>query len=316
MPRLRIFLILALGIPLFAQSSQPGRVVDDAGSGAVDHVRILVQDIGKSRREYHDLLGFDLAGAEPVVLPEGSSHDAMFLANRSYLELLGVARREELLKARAWIVGFLDHQQGAHSVGLAVSSAEGLAERLRSRGVDAPVSTLASKDPARPFVHVTPKLPNLPEGAIFFTQYPPRKAPAPEEHHANSAERILTVWIVVKNVHKASQDARLLGFRPVRSIRSKVLGATGEEFATESGSILLLQAKGSGLVSAFAQQRSMGVMGVTLAVKDLTTARTFVEKQTNRNFSTYRGLYGSSFLIPADLASGVWIEMTQEPIGH
>jgi catechol 2,3-dioxygenase-like lactoylglutathione lyase family enzyme len=313
MKMVSILVLLALSLPAPAQSEPGLGKPDQSVLGSIDHVRILVRDIDKARDAYHKL-GFDLA-PEPAILPEGSAHEAMWLIGHTYLELIGVADREKLLQQRPWIVEFVEQHQGAHSVGLAVPSAEDLANRLRSRGIDAPVSRLLPKAGAKPFIHVTPKLPHLPDGALFFTQKPPRNVGSAQQadpRQPNSAERILAVWILVKDLKKAGSDIRSVGFHPLRSVSSKALGVKGKEFAANGGSLVLLHAIGSGPASTFARDRPEGVMGVSLMVADLAAARTLVEKNANRNFSTYRGFYGDSFLIPPELASGVWIEMTQE----
>jgi len=53
-------------------------------------------------------------------------------------------------------------------------------------------------------------------------------------------------------------------------------------------------------------------MGVSLEVGRLPTARSLLEKNTQRKFASYSGSYGKSILIPAELAHGLWIEMFQK----
>jgi 4-hydroxyphenylpyruvate dioxygenase-like putative hemolysin len=142
--------------------------------------------------------------------------------------------------------------------------------------------------------------------------YPPgTRSPRPFEH-PNSAQRIAAVWIVVKDVRTASFDLKALGWRAVGAVRSRSLGATGREFATDNSSIMLLQPNGTGPAAEFRRQRGEGVMGVSVAVTDLARAHLLVETNTGRKFPEYDGFHGKSFLVPADLASGCWIEFTQE----
>jgi 4-hydroxyphenylpyruvate dioxygenase-like putative hemolysin len=128
----------------------------------------------------------------------------------------------------------------------------------------------------------------------------------------NASETVRAAWIVVKDLDKAASDLQALGFRHVRSFHSDTLDARGQEFAAVRGSIVLLHASGQGPASQFASKRGEGVMGVTLTVLDLSKTRALIEKNANRTFSTYHGLYGNSFLIPAELARGVWIEFVEE----
>jgi len=304
----------ALILVLFSLASK-GTGADHQHSvgGSIDHVRILVRDISDSREAY-EKLGFEFGDARPLILPEGSSHYAMWLKERTYLELLGVADRERLSKERPWIVDFIARTQGCHSVGITVDSAKELSDRLRAGGVDAPVSALVSKPGVEPILHVTPKLPHLPEGVIFFTQKHPQRASVSHDiRHANTSERILAVWIVVHDLSEAAKDMRRLGFPLVRSVESPTLGARGQEFATEHGYIVLLQGSDNGPVKTFAHERQEGLMGVTVGVIDLDKARSLVERNSRRKLPIYTGFYGKSFLVPADLGSGAWIEMTTEP---
>jgi Glyoxalase-like domain len=86
-------------------------------SGIIDHVRVLVHDMGACQDVYRNTLGFDLSHAEALVYQEGSAHNSSRLADGTYVELVGIADRDKLLNARPWIVHFLHDHQGVHSVG-------------------------------------------------------------------------------------------------------------------------------------------------------------------------------------------------------
>jgi catechol 2,3-dioxygenase-like lactoylglutathione lyase family enzyme len=304
---------------LLAPHASSGDTSDaQSTTGSFDHIRILVHDISAARNSYRDQLGFSFPYTDPYVYAEGSAHDTSDLPDGTYLELVGITDRAKLEQVRPWIVRFLETQQGVHSIGLQVPSANSVAHRLQSRGITAPIFKLARANPQDPPVLlVTPKLPHLPEGAIFFLEYPPRKRGGDESKAApirqtNTAERIVAVWIVVKDLARAADELEMLGFRRCRSLRSATLGAKVREFAADRGRIVLLGAAGNGAVAQFANARGMGVMGFTLAAPDLERARALVERSSAQHFETYQGLYGTSFLIPGDSAEGAWIEMAQE----
>jgi hypothetical protein len=282
-----------------------------ASVGTVDHVRILVRDIKQTRITYLNRLGFASTRTEPFVYPEGSAHDGAPLSDTQYIEWLGVVDRDKMLQSRPWMVQFLDKYEGAHSVGMKVASADELAARLRARGIEAPVFTVVRKEGDKPVVLVTPKLPHIPEGAVFFVQYPPRKSPPSTVPQPNTAKAIRAIWIVVRDVKGATTDIQALGFKHLRSMKSNTLGAEGEEFGSERGNIVLLRPKASGAAAEFSRQRGEGVMGISLLVDNADRAREIVEKGTGRTLRMYKGWYGTSFLIPAETASGAWIEMVQ-----
>lgn len=286
--------------------------------GSIDHVRILVHDMGACQDVYRNKLGFDLSRTEAVVYQEGSAHNTARLADGTYIELVGIADREQLLNMRPWIVDFLQDHQGAHSVGVLVPSATRISDHLQSSGIDATIYDLVGSGPGDKPIHlVTPKLANLPEGAIFFLEYPQesleRRRSLPSAVNTNTAQGILGIWIVVKDLGKASNDAEALGFHSVRSLESQALGARGREFEAGHGKIVLLQASvPDGPASRFARDRGDGVIGISLEVDDFAKARALIEKNTNRTLAPYAGSYGKSFSLPAELSCGAWIEMVQK----
>src|SRR5271167_837675 len=98
-----------------------------------------------------------------------------------------------------------------------------------------------------------------------------------------------------------------------RLLKFDVLGARGREFDIRDGRILLLETDSPGKSAAdFSRERVQGVIGLTLSVSDLRKAQSLLEENTQRKLPTYDGIYGKSFLVPAELANGVWIEMVQK----
>lgn len=117
----------------------------------------------------------------------------------------------------------------------------------------------------------------------------------------------------MKDLSDAIRDAEALGFRRMRPLESKILGTEGEEFETARGKIILLRANTSdGPAAQFACDRGEGVLGVTLDAIDIAKVHALIEKNVKRTLPLYAGFYGNSFLVPAELACGVWIEMVQK----
>ena len=280
---------------------------------SIDHVRVLVRDIAAAQNTLH-ALGFEMRRPEPSVYQEGSAHNSAPLSDGTYLELVGIADREKLLKSRPWIVEFLQHYQGAHSVGLITSSAKDVSDRLKSQGIDAPIFTLIGSNPeAKPFLVITPKLADLPEGAIFFVEYPWKRSSPPQVSQPNTAQGTIAVWILVNNLEKASKDMEMIGFHSTRQVNFDVLGASGREFDVGEGRILLLESASPDKPAAdFSRGRVQGVIGLTVSVSDLKKAKSLLQENTHRELATYDGIYGKSLLVPAELANGTWIEMVQK----
>jgi hypothetical protein len=169
---------------------------------------------------------------------------------------------------------------------------------------------------------VTFKKPILPADSISFFQY--ANAAAREErirkdnasgrtHHANTAKRIAAVWIVVRDLKATTKAFGLAGLYAGEGRKFPALGAAGREIEAGGGRIVLLEPKGkTGKAASYLAERGEGIMGVSIEVGSLETARALLEKNTKREFGSYAGAYGNSILIPAELAHGVWIEMFQK----
>lgn len=119
--RLRWYGVLMAG--MLAVACGPAFAVESP-VGEVDHVRVLVRDIGAARENCILSPGFVSPVAAPVICPEGSAHDAARFAAGGYFGLFGIADREGMTKSRPWMVEFLDKHEGAHSAGFKIAAAD------------------------------------------------------------------------------------------------------------------------------------------------------------------------------------------------
>jgi hypothetical protein len=127
---------------------------------------------------------------------------------------------------------------------------------------------------------------------------------------ASMQKPLRAVWIVVANLKKAVKVYTSIGLRPKGALKIPYLGAICREVEVGSGSILLIQpTQAGGYAASFLKQAGEGIMGVSLAVANLSTAWALLAQNMRRPFARYRGAYGESILIPGELATGLWIEM-------
>jgi catechol 2,3-dioxygenase-like lactoylglutathione lyase family enzyme len=314
---------------LVAQNKKQNDSVLGAGDG-LDHVGILVRDLEAAKDTYRDTLGFWIQPRGVFnVNTSGIKTSSAFFEDGSYLYLIAVNDLETVRQKRASYLAFLEKHEGAKFLILKVSSAERTAKFLRARGLDVndpdtrTVMTPGAKVMPPPIGWaVTFKTPILPADSVSFFQ--PASAAANEErirqsnasgrtHHANTAKRIAAVWMVVRDLKAATKAFELAGLAAGERRKFPELGAAGREIEAGGGRIVLLEPKGkTGKAASFLAERDEGIMGVSIEVGSLTTARALLEKNTKRNFVSYSGPYGDSILIPAELANGLWIEMFQK----
>ena len=290
------------------------------GTGhGIDHVGIAVRDLETAKKDYRDVLGFTVfAGGKH---PAGSRNSGPVLGS-GYLELITFWDRT---KAQgAMLAKFLEKHEGALFVGLDVFPVDDTAKLLRSRGVNiqGPEAGSINDDPEQ---HDQPpafrlvgletgavpaaRLPAKSTDALFFLQYQ-----GVGTVHPNTAKRLSSVWMAVSDLEASVRAYESMGFRPARKLAVPQLGAQGQEIEAGQGTILLLQPeKSAGNVASFLAERGAeGVMGVSIEVANLQTARDVLKSNTKRQFELYNGPYGQSILIPPELTHGVWIELFQK----
>jgi catechol 2,3-dioxygenase-like lactoylglutathione lyase family enzyme len=295
------------------------------GSGhGIDHIGIAVRDLETAKKTYRDVLGFAVfAGGKHL---NGTRNGGPALES-GYLELITFWDRT---KTEGGVVAkFLEKHEGPFFLGLDVSPVDDTAKLLRTRGFDiqGPESGSINVDPDQ---HEQPDQPDQPLGswrpvglqsgpvpaahlpaksadAIFFIQYQPTV-------HPNTAKKLSSVWMGVRNLEASEKEYESMGFRAARNLAAPQLGARGQEIEAGQGTILLLQPQESaGKVASFLAERGAeGIMGVSIEVASLQTARSLLETNTKRQFEPYVGPYGQSILIPPELTHGVWIEFFQK----
>ena len=293
----------------------------------LDHPGILVHDLEAAKDTYRDTLGFWIQPRGVVsVLTSGIKISNASFEDGSYLQLTAVDDLEKARLNRPAYLAFLEKHEGAKYLMLNVSSAESTARFLRAHGLDVndpssrTITAPGAKEMAPPAAWaVTFNKPILPADSVGFVQFANREErirqanASGRTNHPNTAKRIAAVWIVVRDLKAATKAFGLAGLAARESRKFPALGAAGREIEAGGGRIILLEPKDkAGKAASFLAERDEGIMGVSLEVGSLETARTLLEKNTKRAFVSYAGAYGSSILIPAELAYGVWIEMFQK----
>ena len=310
--------LLALGGQAAAQGLGDGR--------GIDHVGPMVRlENFEAAGDAWTQLGFSLT---PTLLsPLGAKNRLIWLSDQTYLEILAFT---ELNEFTAQFLAFLEHHEGAKFYGTDVVDAAQAISFLNSAGyanvgpIPAPPLTIESTGEV---VGLSPLWysiillgPVAPDNSNFFLDYDeaqvqqmfadfPALAPQP---HANTAQKIDTLWLVVSDLDAAIAFYEGLGLE-VRFKHKKIdyLGARGAEVRYHNNTLALLQPDGPGLVADFAADRGEGILGVSLEVGDLETARTLINGNTGLNLQTFKDKGRERFLIPASLTHGFLVEMVE-----
>jgi hypothetical protein len=161
---------------------------------------------------------------------------------------------------------------------------------------------------------------NAPASDLFLIEYdfdtirrlgdacpPLYRGDVPE--HPNTAQRLASAWVVVRDLEPAVDTLRRLGLAEGGPVVLRELGTQGVEFEVGEGSLLLLKPMGAATDVIPAGGRTSKPMGVSIEVDDLGAACDILETGLSRTFEPYAGLYGESLLVPAELTQGLWIEL-------
>lgn len=305
----------------------------------IDEVIILVRDLEAAQDVYGNVLGFTLLPPKGSAyrLPSGLKISGAYFAENQ-LELRAIDDPEKAAENRPEYANFLEQHEGARSLVLAVSSLDATASFLRARGFEISepipgvfdgttiwriVTFTNSVLPGLPLVGQRPTGPGVrPDdewlqrvATVWFVEYVDSQVDSREEwppQHPNTARGIKSVWIGVRDLVTATKAYESVGLRSGQRQNLPQLEASGREIEAGRGVILLLEPQSEvGKVASFLAHRGEGIMGVSIEVRDLGTARKLIERNTGLEFAPYAGLYGNSILISAEIAHGLWIEMFQ-----
>jgi catechol 2,3-dioxygenase-like lactoylglutathione lyase family enzyme len=129
--------------------------------------------------------------------------------------------------------------------------------------------------------------------------------------HPNTAQRIDTLWLVVSDLDAAIDFYEGLGLEVRRHKRIDYLGGRGAEVRYRNSTLALLEPDGPGLVADFVADRGEGILGASIEVGNLHTARSLIQHNTGLHLRTFEHKGRDRFLIPASLTHGFLIEMVE-----
>ena len=132
------------------------------------------------------------------------------------------------------------------------------------------------------------------------------------EIHANTARKLLSVWVVVPSADEAVKQAARFGFAATKNHRT-ALGEEGQEVQCGEGTIVFFEAthRDSALAN-LVKERGLGPFGISVGVADLKRAQRIVQDGTHASFELQRVQNRLSFIVPSELAAGTVFEFVQQ----
>lgn len=315
-----IVAVLAFAHPLTAQELGIGR--------GIDHVAHLVrlENFTATGNVFTEKLGF--SATPPLLSPLGGKNQLIWFDDLTYLELLTFTAENEFT---APFLAFLAEHEGGKFFGSEVTDFTAALNFLNGAGYPAvgpiPAAPLVL-EPTGEVVGATPLWYSVilaavvaPDNSEFFLDYDeaqvqamfdafPALAPRP---HANTAHKIDTLWLVVPDLDAAIDFYAGLGLE-VRGKHKKIhyLGARGAEVDLGNATLALLRPDGPGLTADFVADRGQGILGASIEVGHLGTARHLVNTNTGLHLRSFKYKGRERFLIPAAVTRGLLLEMVEE----
>jgi catechol 2,3-dioxygenase-like lactoylglutathione lyase family enzyme len=298
----------AMKLPMFLLTAAALQSTGTAGSAAsrtttnLEHVVIAVRDLAVATTSY-ERLGFTVTpgGSHPS---GGTTGNGVFFGDGTYLELLTFYDREKA----ADLAKFLEEREGPRSIAVEVSSAVAIRDSLQAAGIEGNEPTKGKWESSSPvtkeWLTVDPKA-ALP-GNIFFIDY--LRA---SQSHPNTAIGIRSVWVMVKSVQEATHTFERLGFSVGRRIHAPRFGAVAQEVKLGKASLMLMMSKEKRTDGDHEPTAGSDIVCLSIMVQDLEATRAVIEARSGRTPEVYKGIYGNSVSIPANLTHGVEIEFVQ-----
>ena len=304
----------------------PAQTLLGQGRG-VDHVGVGVRDLARAQHDYEQL-GFKVGKGGHF--PGGLSNSIVDLQNNSYLELLSVSANTSIKQGDASeIADFLNRHEGAMFLGINVASAKAAADYLKDHNFDVtgpdPGSIMKEGEttPPPPMWYSVGTADKPAAGKkgftipIFLIEYlstnwTDTARAEGRMDHPNTAMGIHAVWFAVHDADTQLRTLRDAGLEVGETREARFLGAHGREVKAGQGVLLLLESSDkNGLLTRYLSDHDEGLIGLSIEVAFLGKARQLAESGTGRKLETYKGFYGTSFLLPPEVTHGVWLEMFQ-----
>jgi len=343
--RIILFLIVAGSL---AAAQNPSSVI---GNGwGLDHVIVAVQDSNAVEHIFAHELGFSpiALGQNPS---NGIANAAVFLPPAAYIELQWPYRAltADARPVSFLVRKKLETGGGPAAYNVDISPAKQAADAMRQLGLrvslpPSPIRRDVDGKEARgawQSVDIDPRdqaaqpygVPGGP--GVGFLEYqnqqdrlkpnrfqrvldravkevPDSRRPA-GEIHANTARKLLSVWVAVPNVAEAVNQAARFGFPASERNHVEALGEVGQEVHCGEGSIVFFEiAHQTSALAALVKKQGLGPFGISVGVADLKTAQHVIQEGTKGIFEIQRTGNRTSFIVPAELAAGTAFEFVQQ----
>ena len=323
--------LIVLSVSLFTWASEalanggpPGPAGIDEG---IDHVTMLVrpESFPQTLAVFSSDLGFTTT---PVLTsPAATMSSLVWFPDLTYVEIASPFEENPLT---APFLDFLDSHEGGKFYAIGTADALAWSSHLTAAGYPntGPIAAfplmlessgqVLSVDPLWQSVFLTAQI--APDDSLFFIENDdaqvqqmfvdhPALAPSP---HANTAQSLETVYLVVEDMNAAIAFYEGMGFPVVgRGRHIHHLGGRGPQVIFPGNTLTLLESTGPGVVADFVDARGEGVLGASVRVANLLVAKLVITCNTGASLPLVRHRGRWRFVVPPELTNDFLLEMVQ-----
>jgi hypothetical protein len=288
------------------------------GEIGIDHILLWSKD-NRSAETALDKLGFTLS-PKAGSYGAGISNKLVWFKNWTFIEFLWLSEPEKARAEAKKEYAFATTTNGANGFGISVRNADETYRTLAAAGLNPEQPGAEAYDPDGPN---GPKEPVVNQwrfmflkdaslaGNPFFVEYKKKAEGMRSERHANGAQRMSAIWVLVADANEAARKYTGAAFAPGRPIVLERLGLKGVALQAGEGEIFLLQPTRTGAYTQVLQRRGEHVAGISVQVSDLAATRKLLKERTGSEPMLHSGAFGRSLIPTVQAPLGLTFEFHQ-----
>ncbi|WP_225737508.1 VOC family protein [Dyella acidiphila] len=291
-----------------------------APANKIDHILLWGRNIDEVTSIMTTKLGFQV---KPGRDPSGVANRFVRFADLGYIELLGMTKpNPEMDPGEQADQASLHGGAGARQFGLHTTELDQARTLLQQRGFGVtPIFSAAANDPdgtgpqgpRRWQLFVLQPSP-LSSGTFLIDYAPLKSDPASVmddrigREQPNGARALSAIWLLSADAAANKTQFERMGFSGAKAVHLPQIAARGYCIPVGGTGVLALEPDGPGIAADTLHKQGPEILGVSVGVADLDRAQRRVARGYEQTISSYKGVFGESFLAPTQADLGILLE--------
>jgi hypothetical protein len=155
---------------------------------------------------------------------------------------------------------------------------------------------------------------------VFVIDYAPgKKDPASmtddriARDHPNGARELSAIWLLSADAAANKATFERMGFSGAQAVRIPQIAARGYCIPIGRTAVVALEPDGPGVAADTLRKQGPQVLGASIGVEDFDHAQRRVARGYEQSLTSYKGIFGDSFLAPTQADLGILLEFHALP---